>query len=181
MKHLYWSACSINVLAQWFSKSGDTEILKNTEYRDTKTTFDGGGRCWGGAVLERLLHDGPILFATFTATPHWSSLSKMRGVASLWQYGMCLSRAKGQRAVTDPRVPPIRFPPPIKSTPRLWMQLLRLCLVVKLLSLQVSFFCLQLCLGAYFLTIGALLLTIGVLYSQFRLLYLQWDGHVDGL
>ena len=41
----------------------------------------------------------------------WSSLSKTGGVASLWRYGVCLSRAEGHPAVTDPRFPPTPFPP----------------------------------------------------------------------
>ena len=39
------------------------------------------------------------------------SLSKTRGVASRWRYGVCLSRAEGHPAVTDPRFPPTPFPP----------------------------------------------------------------------
>ena len=40
----------------------------------------------------------------------WSSLSKTWGVTSLWRYGVCLSLAKGRRAVTNPRVPPHPVP-----------------------------------------------------------------------
>ena len=36
----------------------------------------------------------------------WSSLSKTRGVAFFWRHGVCVSRAEGHQAVTDPRVPP---------------------------------------------------------------------------
>ena len=46
----------------------------------------------GGTVSERLLHDGPMSLAIWGATPYcranvaqlWSTLSKTRGVASLW-------------------------------------------------------------------------------------------------
>ena len=55
----------------------------------------------GGTVSERFLHDGPMSLAIWRATPYchtnvaqlWSSLSKTRGVASLWRCGVCLSRA----------------------------------------------------------------------------------------
>ena len=40
----------------------------------------------------------------------WSSLSETSGVAFLWQYVACLSRAKVHQAVTDPRFPPILLP-----------------------------------------------------------------------
>ena len=57
--------------------------------------------------------------ATWRATPYchahvaqlWSSLSKTRGVASLWRCAVCLSRAEGHPAVTDPRFPPTPSPP----------------------------------------------------------------------
>ena len=52
----------------------------------------------------------------------WSSLSKTRGVASLWRYGVCLSRAEGHPAVTDPRFPPTPFPPN-KRIPMVWLLL----------------------------------------------------------
>ena len=45
----------------------------------------------------------------------WSSLSKTRGVASLWRYGVCLSRAEGHPGVTDPRFPPHPVPPQQKN------------------------------------------------------------------
>ena len=72
-----------------------------------------------GTVSERFLHDGPMSLAIWRATPYchanvaqlWSSLSKTRGVASLWRYGVCLPRAEGHPAVTDPRFPPTPFPP----------------------------------------------------------------------
>ena len=37
-------------------------------------------------------------------------LEQDKDVASLWQYGVCLSRAEGHPAVTDPRFPPTPFP-----------------------------------------------------------------------
>ena len=64
-------------------------------------------------------HDGPMSLGIWRVTPYchanvaqlWSSLSKTRDVASLWRYGVCLSRAEGHPAVTDPRFPPTPFPP----------------------------------------------------------------------
>ena len=74
-----------------------------------------GGRCWGwgGTVFERLLHDCPMSFAICRATPYchanaaqlWSSLSKTRGVASLWRHGACLSHAKGPICHRSPAPP----------------------------------------------------------------------------
>ena len=57
--------------------------------------------------------------AIWGATPYchakveqlWSSLSKTRGVASPWRYGVCLSRAEGHPVVTDLRFPPHPVPP----------------------------------------------------------------------
>ena len=50
----------------------------------------------------------------------WCSLSKTRGVASLFRYGVCLSRAKGHQAVTDTRVPPTAFPSPPSKVSQVW-------------------------------------------------------------
>ena len=86
-----------------------------------------GGRCWGGTVLERFLHDGPMSFPICRATLYchanvaqrWSSLSKTRGVASLWRYGVCLSRAKGHRLSQISGSPPPRSPPPHQKHPNI--------------------------------------------------------------
>ena len=67
-----------------------------------------GGVLWGGTVLARILHDGPMLLAVCRATPYCranvaqlrSSLSETRDVASLWRYGVCLSHAKRHWTVT---------------------------------------------------------------------------------
>ena len=45
---------------------------------------------------------------------HWVLLEQDRGVACLWQYGACLSSAKGHQADTDPRIPLPHSPPPTK-------------------------------------------------------------------
>ena len=73
---------------------GPLHILNNDFFRDSFVL----GRCWGVFVFERFLHDGPMSFAICRATPYChanvaqlrSSLSKTRGVASLWRYGVCL-------------------------------------------------------------------------------------------
>ena len=85
------------------------------------------GTLFGATVFERFLHDRPMSFAICRPTPYCHDkccatlvfLEQDKGCRISLAVRCCLSRAKGHRAVTDPRhlahpVPP----PPIKSIPK---------------------------------------------------------------
>ena len=78
------------------------QTLSKGKTNTSRGTFDGGDTHGRGTVFVSFLHDGPMSLAICIASPYcqanvaqlWFSLSKARGVAFHWQYGVCLLRAE---------------------------------------------------------------------------------------